>query len=96
MLLEIMHIRVSLQEPQQLIDDTLQMHLLGSNQRKPLLQVKTHLIAKSRDRTRAGAVMFLHPMVEDMTEQIKVLFHVFGVFFTCRINGVAGRRLRLI
>jgi hypothetical protein len=54
--LEIGDIGLALQEPQQLVDDRLEMQLLGREDRKALGQIETHLIAEDRARAGAGAV----------------------------------------
>src|ERR1041384_1706295 len=53
-LLQVAHVRVALQEPQQLVDDRLHVQLLGREQRKALREVETHLAAEHGARARAG------------------------------------------
>ena len=62
----------TLEEPKQFINDGLEVHFFGGNQRKPLGQVKTHLIAKHAARSGAGAVGFLDAMDEDMPHKVFV------------------------
>jgi hypothetical protein len=60
-----MGIGIALQEPEQLIDDTLEMNFLGGEQRKAFLEVETHLMAEDADGTGAGAVALLVALIED-------------------------------
>ena len=46
MLLEVVHIGVTLQEPQELVDDALEVELLCRQEREALLEIKAHLIAE--------------------------------------------------
>ena len=43
---EILDVGVTIEEPQKLVDDTLQKDLLGGQERESLREVKTHLMAK--------------------------------------------------
>ena len=67
-LLQPASISVALQEPQQLIDDTLEVTLLGSDQRETLLKIETHLMAKNTDSTRTRTVVFLHALPQNAVE----------------------------
>ena len=60
--LEELHIGISGDEPQELIDDGLEVHLLGGEQREALGQIEAHLIAEYALGARPGAV-FLHDAV---------------------------------
>jgi hypothetical protein len=59
-LLQPAHVAVAAQEPQQLQDDALQVHLLGGHQREALVQVEAHLVAEHAARAGAGAVGLGH------------------------------------
>ena len=72
-LLQPFHIAVTAQKPQQLVDDGLQVHLLGGDQREAFIEVKAHLIAKHAARTRAGAVGLGCTMLEHMAHKGFVL-----------------------
>ena len=63
--LQILHIGVALQEPQQFVNDGFQMHFLGSDQRKTIFKIETHLMAKHTDGACAGAVVALHTFCGD-------------------------------
>ena len=51
------------------------MELLGSDQGKALLQIKTHLVAKNAKRTCPRPVLFFDPVLAHMTHQSEVLLH---------------------
>ena len=74
-LLQPLGIRIALQEPQEFVDDRLQMQFFCCEERESLLQVESHLIAKYRDGASAGAVSFLYSFFQDAVEQVKILFH---------------------
>ena len=65
MLLQILHVCVAAQEPQQLVDDALQVQFLRGKQGKSLAEVKAHLMAEDALRTRTGAVTLRHAFVEN-------------------------------
>ena len=73
--LQVVHIRVALQKPQQFIDDRLQVQLLRRQQREALFQVKPHLVSEYALRARPCAVTLLHPFAEYPLQQIQILFH---------------------
>lgn len=62
--LQIVHIGVALQEPEQLIYYRLQVHLLGGEQRKTVGKIEAHLVAKHAFGARACAVALLHSVGE--------------------------------
>ena len=61
------------EKPQQLLNDGAQVHLLGGDQRKALVQVKPHLVAKHALGARARAVPFGHALRVHMAHEIFVL-----------------------
>ena len=63
--LQILHIGVALQEPQQFVNDGFQMHFLGSDQWETIFKIETHLMAKHADGACAGAVVALHTFCGD-------------------------------
>ena len=75
MILQVFDIRIALQKPQQFVNDALQVCLLGSNQRKSLTEVETHLVAENTAGTGTGAVAFIGPGIDDMLKKIKILLH---------------------
>ena len=57
------------------MNNAFHVHFLCRNQRKSLLQVKTHLVAETAPRTRAGAVGLLYTRIENMLKKVEVLVH---------------------
>ena len=51
------------------------MQLFGGKNRKAFLKIKTHLPAKNRARTRAGAVGFYVAVIQHMLHEIQVSLH---------------------
>ena len=68
--LQVFHIGVASEEPQEFMDDRLEMQLLGSEAGETLLKVETHLVAKHADGAGAGAVALLYTFGEDTVEQV--------------------------
>ena len=66
--MEPLGIGVAAQEPQEFVDDTLQVELLGGEQGESVVEVETHLVAKHADGSRAGTVGFLCSFGEDAIE----------------------------
>ena len=58
-LLQITHIGIPCQEPDQLVDDGLEVELLGGKEGKAIREVETHLVSEYRERPCAGAVSLL-------------------------------------
>ena len=69
------HVGIPVQEPDELIDDALQVQLLGGQQRKPVIEVAAELPPEHRQGAGAGAVVLAHAVVEDIPEKIQVLLH---------------------
>src|SRR5205085_4219699 len=63
----------TLQEPQQLVDDRLQVHLLRGDEREAFGQVEAHLLAEDAARARACAVRLGCAMRVDMAHEVFVL-----------------------
>ena len=74
-LLQIFHIGVAFEKPQQLVDNRFEVQLLGGEQGEPVVQVESHLIAEYAMGTRARAVLFEDTVVEHMLQQVEILFH---------------------
>ena len=72
---QVLHIARSLQKPQQLVNDRSQVQLLGSNQRKSLLQIESHLVPKPRARAGAGAICLGAATFEHVAHEVFVLMH---------------------
>jgi hypothetical protein len=73
--LEVGNIGIAAQEPEQFVNNGTQVQLFGGYQRKPFLQVETHLIAKNADGSRAGTVCFYSAVVENVLHKLVILLH---------------------
>ena len=74
-ILQIFDIGVAGQEPEQLVDDRLQMQLLGGEHREAVRQPEAHLMAEHRQRAGAGTVVLLHAVGENAFHQVEILAH---------------------
>jgi hypothetical protein len=74
-LLEVVHVSVSPEEPEKLVDDGLEVQFLRGKQWKALFQVETHLVAEYTEGTRAGAVSLLDSLVQNAPQEVLILFH---------------------
>jgi hypothetical protein len=70
---EIADVGVTLEEPQQLVDDRAEVEFFSGEQRKSFAQIKPFLSAKDRNRASAGAVGFWPTLFPDETEKAVVL-----------------------
>jgi hypothetical protein len=61
------------EEPQQLHDDGLEVHLLGGHQRKALFQVEPHLVAEHARGARAGPVRLVYALREHVAHEVFIL-----------------------
>src|SRR5690349_15090745 len=74
-LLQIADIGVAGEEPQQLVDDRLDMQLLGRDQREALAEVEAHLVAEHALGAGARAVALDDALVENVLQQVVILLH---------------------
>src|SRR5436309_2704071 len=72
-LLQPAHIGFAAQEPQQLVDDRLQVQLLGGEQREAVLEREAHLAAEHRERAGPGAVRLAGAALEQLLQQVEIL-----------------------
>ena len=72
---EVFHVGVAGEEPQQLVDDRAQMELLGGHKRKTVVQVEAHLAAEHAQGSSAGAVAFAGAVVAHVAHQVEILPH---------------------
>ena len=70
MLLQVFHVRVAFQEPQQFVDDRLQMEFLGGEQRESVVEVVTALGAEDADGSCTCTVTFLSAFCQDTIEDV--------------------------
>ena len=86
-LLQPARIAVATQKPQQLVNDAFEVHLFGRHQRKALLQIKAHLVAKHAARAGAGAVGLFNARVTHMAQKSFVLIRY------VRVGGAAHKKI---
>jgi hypothetical protein len=72
---EVFDVGVAGEEPQQLMDDRLEMQLLGGDQRKASGEIEPHLMAEYRQGAGAGAVMLFDAIGENTFHQVEILAH---------------------
>ena len=75
MVLQVPDVRVAAQEPDELVEDGLQMHFLGRDQRKPFGEVEAHLIAEDAPGPGPGAVGLPGSVLQDVLDEIEVGLH---------------------
>jgi len=75
MIPKVFDVGVAGQEPQKLMDDRLQMQLLGGGDGKAARQVEAHLVAEHPTRTGAGAVATIGAIVQHMLQKVEILAH---------------------
>lgn len=85
MLAQVTDIGLAAQEPQQLVDDRPQVHLLRRQQREPRGQIEAHLVAEDAECAHAGAILLADAVVENMLHQVKVLSHVASRYTSARV-----------
>ena len=91
MFLEIAHVGVAAQEPQQFIDDRLEVQLLGGKKRETLFEIEPHLMAEDTLGARTCAVGLGGSFGKDAVKQIEILFHILSIVGIC-----SGRWVLLI
>src|SRR3546814_7617638 len=75
MALQVGDVGVPREEPQQFMDDRLEMQLLGGQQREALGEVEAHLVAEQALGAGAGAVALVDALVANPAQEVEVLFH---------------------
>jgi hypothetical protein len=73
--LEIGNIGVARQKPQQFVDDGFQVQFLGGDKRKPLGQIKPHLMPEHRQSAGTGAVGLAGALVQNAAQKIMIGKH---------------------
>ena len=77
MFLKVLHVGIALEEPQQFVNDRLQVELLCGEQGETVVEVVTRLGAEDADGAGACTVTFLCSFGEDAVENVEILFHIF-------------------
>jgi hypothetical protein len=72
---QVLHVGVSLQEPEQFMNDGAQVQLLGGDEREGGAEIVAALLAKNGVRARAGAVLTVASVIEHFAQQAVVFFH---------------------
>ena len=75
-ILQILYIGISRNEPEEFVDNGLQMHLLGGKERKTLLEIEAHLITEDALGTYTCTVCLDGTVFSYMAEKVKVLLHL--------------------
>lgn len=57
------------------MNDTAQVQFFGGHQRKPFLQIKSHLMAEHTNSTRSGAIRFLGAFIQNALQKLVILLH---------------------
>ncbi len=90
MLLQPAHIGLAAQEPEQFIDDRLEMQLLCRQQREAVPEIEPHLMAENRKRSGSRAVPLFDPVGKDMFQQFLIFAHLASA---CGNSGFSFNRL---
>ena len=72
---QVADIGVAGDEPQQLVDNRAQVHLLGGQQREPVGQVETHLVAEYALGAYARSVLLYGAVLADVPQEVEILLH---------------------
>src|SRR5262249_19006832 len=88
-LLQPPHIGVAAQEPQELVDDGLEMQLLRREKREGGLEREAQLPAEHRERAGPGAVALARAALEHLGEKVEILL-LFGVHGSIRRETAAA------
>ena len=75
-LLQVGHISVAAQEPQQFVDYRFEMELFCGEQWESVGEVESHLVAEHASGSGSGAVGFLHSLGEDVLQKVEILLHM--------------------
>jgi len=77
--LEILDVGITREEPQEFVDDRSQVQLLSCKAReaapRSLVQVEPHLVTENGSGTGAGAVVAVDTVVQDVLQEVQVLAH---------------------
>ena len=68
-------VRITPEEPQELVDNGTQMQFLGGYQWEARRQVEAHLITKHAERAGPGAILLAHPVIAHVAHQVEILLH---------------------
>ena len=69
-IVQILDVRIALQKPQQLVNDTAQVEFLGREAREALGKVKAGLATKHRTGASASAVRAIHTVIDNIFKKV--------------------------
>ena len=69
-IMQVLDIRVTTQEPQQLMDDAAKVQLLRRQQRKTVRQTEAHLVAEHAFRACTRAVSLHCALIQDALQEV--------------------------
>ena len=72
---EIFDVCITVQKPEELMDDGTQVAFFGGNERDAFREIKAHLAAENAERSRAGAVFLFCAVFQHVLHKIEILFH---------------------
>ena len=93
-LLQPADVRLAAQEPEQLVRDGREVHLLRRHEREALGQVEAHLVAEHAHRAGPGAVVLRHAGREDVAHEVLVLGHASKIAGNPAVTRPEPRRVR--
>src|SRR5690606_3647758 len=74
-LLERPDVRLAADEPEELVDDRLEVDALGGKQREARAEIEAHLVAEDAPRAGAGAIASVDAFFEDPREEREIGLH---------------------
>ena len=93
--LQVLNVRITAQEPQQLVDDRFGMQLLGSDHGKTLAEIEAHLVTEHAECSGAGSIFLAYAGIAYVAHHRQVLLHVRPlppVIDSCCRRGIKVRR----
>src|SRR5690606_20192226 len=74
-LVQIADVRLAAQKPQELVDDGLEMQLLGGQEREARREIAAQLVAEDALRAGAGPVRLAYALLAHLAQEIEVRLH---------------------
>ena len=73
--LKILDVSVTIEEPEEFVDDRFEMDFFCRHERKTVGKVEAHLVAEYGTCAGTGAVVFIHSVFENVVQKIEILTH---------------------